>query len=233
MTHLSEIDALSGLADGSPGPAYTPPYEGAVQDEFAWHVVKYLHEDAVLRSEAELEARVAGHGPAVFAPDFVIELRRRGKAPRRVAVECGETPSLRDHQRRQRRDALLLASGAVEAVVRLRGSDLLYHMDDCLLLLAQWEPELFSARGLTNLDTLATREAKGLRLRPEQAACMVTYAIDPQAEEYFAERHLWHAANGTNPYILLRRYDARFPEAWMPHLDQAARRALELRPTGS
>lgn len=221
------------------GPAYEPPYDGAVQDEFAWHIVKYLREDAVLQSEVELVT--AG---ALFAVDFVVEVTEGGRT-RRVGFECGGGRSLRDHQRRLRRDASLIASvGAdgrpcLDALYRLRGSDLLDHMDDCLYLIDQWEtsaPEtvdLFSGRGRINLHTLATREAKNLRLRPEQAAALVTYEIDPEQEEYFSERHLWHAANGTNPFILLRRFDRRFKEAWEPHVDDAALQPQRLRPTGS
>lgn len=221
------------------GPFYEPPYEGAVQDEFAWHIVKYLREDAVLLSEVDLEVDMAG-GHALFKVDFVVEVSGPG-GKRRVAFECGGERNLRDHQRRLRRDAALIASGAVDAVYRLRGSDLLDHMEDCLYLVAQWEKaagverlDLFSERGRINLDTLATREAKNLRLRPEQAAAMVTYEIDPEQEEYFSERHLWHAANGTNPFILLRRFDARFAEAWEAHVDEAVSvRPQRLRPTGS
>jgi hypothetical protein len=112
-------------------------------------------------------------------------------------------------------------------------------MDDCLHLVAQWEktaphtPDLFSERGRINLTTLATREAKNLRLRPEQAAALVTYEINPEKEEYFSERHLWHTANGTNPFILLRRFDRRFSEAWEVHVDEAVARPQRLRPTGS
>ena len=221
---------LKGLLSG---PAYEPPYDGAVQDEFAWHIVKYLREDAVLLSEVELETP-----GAFFQVDFVVEIDGP-EGTRKVAFECGGGRNLRDHQRRLRRDATLIASGAVDALYRLRGSDLLDHMEDCLYLVARWEQaaagtaDVFSERGRINLDTLATREAKNLRLRPEQAAAMVTYEINPDEEEYFSERHLWHAANGTSPFILLRHFDGRFAEAWEPHVDEVVPAPQRLRPTGS
>jgi hypothetical protein len=241
MIRLSpDASDMKGLLSG---PAYEPPYDGAVQDEFAWHIVKYLREDAVLRSEVSLETPAA-----FFTVDFVAEVPGPIR-PRRIAIECGGERNLRDHQRRLRRDATLIASNrpdgqpVVDALYRLRGSDLLDHMEDCLYLVAQWErsapagspptPDLFSERGRINLETLATREAKNLRLRPEQAAAMVTYEIDPEQEEYFSERHLWHTANGTNPFILLRRFDRRFSEAWEVHVDEAVTRPHRLRPTGS
>jgi hypothetical protein len=242
MRPTSDPRPLSAVlsAESEFGPAYEPPYAGAIQDTFAWHAMKYLREDAVLLSEVTLEADTAA-GRAVFAVDFVAEVREGSGRLRRVAFECGGTRTLRDHQRRLRRDATLIASGTVDALYRLRGSDLLDHMDDTLFLIAEWEraggagrehPDVFSQRGRTNLSTLATREARNLRLRPEQAAAMVTYEIDPEQEEYFSERHLWHAANGVAPFVLLRRFDARFPEPWAPHVDASPAQPLRLRPTG-
>ena len=86
---------LQGLLSG---PAYEPPYDGAVQDEFAWHIVKYLREDAVLHSEVELETT-----GALFTADFGVEVPGPIQT-RRVAFECGGGRSLRDHQRRLRRE---------------------------------------------------------------------------------------------------------------------------------
>lgn len=222
------------------GPAYEPPYGSAVQDAFAWHAPKYLDERVQITDDATLEA-ASWPGRAVFTVDFLLTLETE-RGVRRVAVECGGTHTLRDHQRRLRRDAALVASGTVDALYRLRGSDLLDHMDDCLFLVAAWEraagagrhvPDLFSERGRINLTTLATPEVKNHLLRPEQAAALVTYVIDPEDEGYFSERHLWHAANGTNPFILLRRFDARFPEAWQAHAETVLPRGTTLRPTGS
>jgi len=198
------------------GPQYEPPYEGALQDEFAWHLVKYLREDARLTSEVEVS--VPG---SLFVVDFVVEVPGP-TGPRRVAFECGGARGLRDHQRQARRDAALVASGAVDAVYRLRGSDLLHHMADCLFLVAAWEEGAaspFSERGRINLRTLSSPEAKLLRLRPEQPSAMVAYALDEGGTD--AERALWHAANGTTPFVLLRRFDARHPDVWGPLVEPA------------
>ena len=208
------------------GPAYAPPYAGALQDEFAWHLVKYLREDLTLEADVALEVDAAG-GPAVFTVDFLVAVPQPGGAVRRVAFECGGARSLRDHQRQLRRDATLLASGAVDALYRLRGTDLLHHMADCLYLVSLWEGDgpgsPFSDRGRVNLATLASPEARTLRLRPEQPSVMLTYALDPEHDEELTERHLWHAANGTAPFVLVRRLDARFPHVWAPSADVPVR----------
>lgn len=198
------------------GPAVEPPppYAGAIHDEFAWHVVKYLADDAVLRSEHPVEPtdRLPG---ALFTFDFVIEVPVRDDAGdvtamRRVAFEIGGARNLPEHQRQLRRDATVLASGAADAVYRLRGSDLLDHMEDVLFLVSQWDAELFSARGQINLKTLAGPEARSLAIRPEQPSALVPYPIgdaDPA-------RALWHVANGEAPHVLVRRLDARYPDVW-------------------
>jgi hypothetical protein len=133
---------------------------------------------------------------------------------RRVAFEIGGARGLREHQRQLRRDATALASGAADAVYRLRGSDLLDHMEDVLYLVSRWDPELFSARGRINLTTLAGPEARGLTVRPEQPSVLVPYALSGEADP---ARALWHVANGEAPHVLVRRLDARFPDVWAPY----------------
>ena len=88
MVSLSDSRPASDWASAlAAGPHYEPPYPGAVQDELAWHLVKYLRADAVLRSEVEVEVPPgAGHGPAFFTLDLVVEV------PVEVPVEGGARP---------------------------------------------------------------------------------------------------------------------------------------------
>lgn len=227
------VDWARALATG---PHYEPPYPGAVQDELAWHLVKVLREDARLRSEVEVEVPAsadwpeAGTGPAFFTLDLVVEVPVEtggGDAPevRRVAFEAAGDAggrALRDHDRRLRRDATLLAHGAVDTIYRLRGSDLLGHMDDVLYLASQWDADLFSERGRINLKTLASAEARHVAIRPEQPSVLVPYALD--ADGGSPERHLWHVANGQAPHVLVRRLDRRFESVWGPYADRPLRK---------
>lgn len=185
------------------GPRYVPPYPGAAEDELAWHLVKYLHDDAVLRADVEIEAP----GAAFFLLDFVVDVPV-GDAVRRIAVEVADDRTEADHERRLRRDATLLSLGAVDTVYRLRAGDVDARVHDVLSLMSRWDPDAFSARGRVNLRTLAGREAGGVVLRPEQASVVVPYAPADDASE------LWHTANGTPPYLHVRRLDRRFPDAW-------------------
>ena len=217
------------------GPHYEPPYAGAVQDELAWHLVKHLREDARLRSEVEVEVPASagwpesGTGPAFFTMDVVVEVPC-GDGVRRVAFEAAGGRSLRDHERRLRRDATLLAQGAVDTVYRLRGSDLLGHMDDVLYLASQWDADLFSERGRINLATLATREARAVEVRPEQPSVLVPYAFDGASSDDEADRHLWHVANGQAPHVLVRRLDRRVESVWGAYADRPLRRVEVDRP---
>lgn len=207
------------------GPHYEPPYPGAVTDELAWHLVKYLREDAVLRSEVEVEVPPGpGHGPAFFTLDLVVEVPTGDGGTRRVAFETAGGRTLRDHERRLRRDATLLAQGAVDVVYRLRGSDLLHHTDDVLYLASLWDADVFSERGRINLKTLASREARALTVRPEQPSVLVPYALDPADADEAPERHLWHVANGQAPHVLVRRLDRRYESVWGPYAERPLQR---------
>ena len=217
----------TGLAESLfAGPHYEPPYPGAVQDELAWHLVKVLRDDARLQSEVEVEIPASadwprsGTGPAFFTIDLVVEVPT-GDGVRRVAFEAAGGRGLRDHDRRLRRDATLLAHGVVDTVYRLRGSDLLGHMDDVLYLASQWDADVFSERGRINLATLASPEARTVRVRPEQPSVLVPYALDGDGSP---ESHLWHVANGQAPHVLIGRLDRRFEAVWAPYADLPLRR---------
>ncbi len=219
------------------GPQFEPPYPGAVQEELAWHLVKVLREDARLRSEVEVEIPAShdwprsGTGPAFFTLDLVVEVPVGEGQVRRVAFEAAGGRGLRDHDRRLRRDATLLAHGVVDTVYRLRGSDLLGHMDDVLYLASQWDADVFSDRGRINLQTLASAEARQVTVRPEQPSILVPYALADATEA--PERHLWHVANGQAPHVLVRRLDRRIESVWAPYADRPLRRVdlADQRPT--
>ncbi len=240
MTRVSTSPLTpAGLAESLfAGPHYEPPYPGAVQDELAWHLVKVLREDARLRSEVEVEIPASadwprsGTGPAFFTLDLVVEVPA-GDQVRRIAFEAANGRGLRDHDRHLRRDATLLAHGAVDTVYRLRGSDLMGHMDDVLYLASQWDGDAFSPRGRVNLATLASPEARQVTVRPEQPSVLVPYALDGDGsleDAPSAERHLWHVANGQAPHVLVRRLDRRIESVWAPYADQPLRRVEAARP---
>jgi hypothetical protein len=64
--------------------------------------------------------------------------------------------------RDQWRDAAILGTWTVHAIYRLPGRVLTYCVADCLTVVAKLDPELFSHRGITNLDLLASEPARRL-----------------------------------------------------------------------
>lgn len=55
---------------------------------------------------------------------------------------------------------MVLGSQTVDTISRFKGSDLTYHMEDCLYLFYIWEPYLFSPAGALRLRALASEQAR-------------------------------------------------------------------------
>jgi hypothetical protein len=210
--------------------AYRPPYASPAHDAFAWHADKYLHPAARLAADAPLTATLDGLRRG-FLADFLVEVRAP-EGRRRVAVEIGGQRSLREQLSLRRRDAAVVASGAVDAVYRLAGTDVVASVDDALFLIAAWEAsagagthvaDVFSARGRVNLTRLASADAAAAMPHRGQASVLVRYEQglrdgDPG----------YHDAS----LLLVRRFDRRFPAPWTAHA-RRAHRIIVYRPTGS
>ena len=140
-------------------PLYDPPYDSPLEDRFAYNIVKYLNSSTTLQKQVEVET-ICGR----FIIDFVADC-----GSKKVAFEC-DGEEYHDQSRDEWRDAMILGAGAVDVIYRLRGSDLTYHLEDCLLVVSKWEPEIFSQRGLVNLQTLATDEARYKLYRNDEIA---------------------------------------------------------------
>jgi hypothetical protein len=129
----------------SNNPIYNPPYDSPLEDDFAYHITKYL--DPTIRLTPQYEVKtICG----TFRLDFVAEA-----AGRKIGFEC-DGKDFHDVSRDEWRDAMILGSKSIDAIYRMRGSDIYYHINDILHFISRWNPELFSQRGLLNLQTLAS-----------------------------------------------------------------------------
>ena len=126
-------------------PTFTPPYDSPIEEVFAYAIVKYLDADVDFHTQYPVET-LCGR----FRLDFVAEV-----GARKVGFEC-DGAEFHDEGHDEWRDAMILGDHKVDAIYRLRGTDIHRRLDDCLHLLARLEPELFSERGRMNLRTLAT-----------------------------------------------------------------------------
>ena len=130
-------------------PIYRPPYESPIEDDFAYNAVRSLSQGGQTCT-ATANANILRYFPSRL-------FDRSGK--RRVAVEC-DGKAFHRTARDLARDTLILGSYAVDTIFRLQGSNIYYRIGDCLFLLSRYAPELFTDRGLANLETLAAPETR-------------------------------------------------------------------------
>lgn len=126
-------------------PSYPPQFESPLEEDFAYHFAKYIEPTISLVPQFEVKT-ICG----TFRIDFVAQ----GPAGI-IGFEC-DGKDFHDESRDEWRDAMILGSKGIDSIYRLRGSDLYYHIDDILHIISRWNPELFSQRGLLNLETLAS-----------------------------------------------------------------------------
>ncbi len=78
---------------------------------------------------------------------------------RRIGLEV-DGQEYHDEYRDEWRDAMILGDGHADEVIRFRGCDLIYHLDDCLFLLSKIQPLLFSERQTNVIERLASDRAR-------------------------------------------------------------------------
>lgn len=205
--HTSEPDVLHPLVE--PTLFYDPPYERPLEDEFAWHLVKYLTPTSALSYQAELETP-----GGKFWIDFALEF-----GARRIGFELGDLTDSDDPEEQALRDALIVGTGGVDVLYRLRGQDVLHRLHDCLLLIARWEPELFSTRGHINLNTLASPEARAAAPRPSDTQTILRYPAETITDEYEGETFEWPSDEPAD--LVVRRLAKEHPATWIRQFDHA------------
>ncbi len=190
---------------------YAPPYERPVEDELAWHLVKFLHPDAGIQYQVRHETPA---GP--FYTDFVVEVPL-GDAVRRVGIEV--TDDL-DPENVALRDALLVGGGHLDAVLRFDPSDLTYRLHDVLLFALRLRPELFGRRGRVNLETLASTEALICDVRPGRSVDMPYALPDSHAGLLFGGEEL-EPLPGAGRVLHVAVADSAHPQSWLAHYHRA------------
>lgn len=187
---------------------YDPPYERPLEDEFAWHLVKYVRPIAGLRYQHGVEL-----GSLRCWVDFVVEI-----GPHRIGFEIGDLEAGEDAQAQLYRDALLVGTGAVDVLFRLRAVDVLHRLPDVLVLVAGVQPDLFSERGHVNLRTLATPEARAFRPLPGATPLRLAYP-EPPVDDPTDEAPLPWPVPAADLVVRVLRRDQ--PTAWLRAYDHA------------
>lgn len=187
---------------------YDPPYERPLEDEFAWHLVKYLEPITGLQYQVKVATPCAN-----LWVDFVVE-----HGARRIGIEIGMLDEEIDEQQEHYRDALLIGSGALDVLYRFRGADLLYRPHDALCLAARWDHDLFTDRARINLNTLASPEARTCHPRPHDTVQQLTYKSSTD-DAYEGEVFNW--PEDVPSTLVVRRLSRANPSAWMRDYDAA------------
>lgn len=144
---------------------YSPPYNSPIEDAFAYHFSKYANEEVRLDRQVSVQT-ICG----LFVLDFVAQAPSIGC----VAIEC-DGKDFHNESRDEWRNAMILGTNSVNAIYRIRGSDITYHINDILYALSRLEPGIASTRGEINLSTLASQEAKAASLTQDNELYRLNY----------------------------------------------------------
>ncbi len=144
-----EAEAIYKDQDRGAVPCYDPPYDSHIEDEFAWHMVKYIALEARMEKQHPIHTYCAD-----FRLDFYLE-----KGARRIGVEC-DGKAYHNPDKDRIRDTLILGTKQIDTLFRLRGKNIRHNIDDLLYLLSRYCPDVFSARGIINLETLVSNITK-------------------------------------------------------------------------
>ena len=192
---------------------YDPPYENELDDRLARHLVAYLS------PAASLEYKATAWTPYMSCRfDFLIDL-----GTRRIAIDYTDTPDDLAGALVEDNDALALGSGAVDMIFRVRGRDLEERMYDCLHVIAQWEPHLFTPYGRRIFASRASLIGRRAMPARDQDLFSIVYP-SPAPEEFVAFGDLieWPVAETEKEEIVLRRLSCENPAYWERQFERAS-----------
>lgn len=183
---------------------YDPPYENDLDDRLARTLVAYLTPTATLQYRASVWA-----SHTTCRVDFLIDT-----GCRRVALDHSQTPQNLSAGLVEDNDALMLGSGRIDAVYRVRGTDLAERLFDVLHLIAQWEPALFTPYGRRIFASAASAEAKRAQPGPEHDVARIAYPPSRPSEPIFDDLFSWPEPLDGHVELVIRRLSREIPDRW-------------------
>jgi hypothetical protein len=152
---------------------FDSPLEELLFDQLS----KQLPRGAPLENQVDVETIC---GP--FRLDFMATVQNR-----RIGIEC-DGKEFHDQYRDEWRDAMILGDRRADEIIRFRGCDLTYHLEDCVFLLSKIQPLLFTERHALVVRRLASENARRYAEgETDIASCaMLTYGFigKSRAEDY-------------------------------------------------
>ena len=123
--------------------------ESPIERLFLEEIVKYLEIGTVIKQQIEYSTKIGN-----FRIDFLIS---RGNTEYIIELDGKKFHELSYDTWR---DCFLLGENKVESIIRIKGKDVIYNINECLYFLSKVFPETFSDRGRLNLSTLIEPENK-------------------------------------------------------------------------
>ena len=139
------------------------------EHEWSWHLSTFL------RQEATIQHRVCIETPfATLDIDYFVEVEGR-----KLGLMFGKLDELNQRAYSAFRDALLIDAGVVDILYRFDVRAFNERMQECLALVAKWNPELFCERGLINIERLASNAVLAFRPEYNQSLFSLSAILDP------------------------------------------------------
>ena len=181
------------------------------EHEWSWHLSTFL------RQEATIQHRVCIETPfATFDIDYFIEI-----GGRKLGLMFGKLDEMSQRAYSAFRDALLIDAGVVDILYRFDVTAFNEHLQDCLALIARWNPELFCERGLINIERLASNAVLAFRPAYNQSLFSLPALLDPIPSLQYGSSGLDAGNAPASAEILFRRMCRFHPEAWLPDYQRA------------
>ena len=152
---------------------FEPPYDSPIEEQFAWHFTKYVHPDIELLTQYEIPTN---HG--TFKLDFAIQVNNKI-----IGIEC-DGKEFHNIWRDVWRDIAVIENSIVSEVFRFRGCDITYHINECLIVLSWYYPDLFDSRGIENINRLADKEVLNEDFYKERNMSLIEFAYKGFDEEF-------------------------------------------------
>ena len=182
-------------------PYFTPPYGSPIEEWFASDAMKHMAPGVEIFPQYEI-ATYSGN----FRLDFLIVFDEM-----RVGIEC-DGQQFHEENRDCLRDSLILGTKQVDAIVRLRGTDIFHHANDCVYALSQLYPNMFSERGVINLGILASPEVLNYDFTSKKPWMLVRYSPEKTENEEFEDDR-----EPPTRYIYISRRVLEYSEYYIYH----------------
>ncbi|EMY3555068.1 hypothetical protein ABF190_002444 [Flavobacterium psychrophilum] len=125
--------------------------ESPIEKLFLQEIVKYLEIGTEIGQQIEYYTKLGK-----FRVDFLI---KKGEIEYVVELDGKQFHSAKNDTWR---DSFLLGENKVKSIIRLKGKDITYSINECLYFLSKIFSETFSERGKLNLSTLLEIENKNI-----------------------------------------------------------------------